>query len=393
MMPANILVFGLLFTVAPSVSCNTACSDSPSSMDDAESTSGECLMQNSLLKSTVQVEDMQEDGAADESESQVEDEASEDVVQEEDEQYDHVDDGDVPKCTAKEDCKGDGQDCVNGICINAASLSYKWTLATVDYKCNGGAVGKAITKGKPEIMQCKKECEKTPGCTGFNRGKKGNWEAKCWFFKKCTKDTPKGQLTKNTDFNVYFVSATAEVDVPQVTIVKKKMKILGLTQAEDNATQEAAYEDEQEATYEDEEEAAQAKADPAPLKCTTKEDCKAKEGLDCMSGFCIEPSTLKYKWTLATVNFKCDGGAVGSPITQGKPEIMKCKKECEKTPGCTGFNRGKKGNWEAKCWFFKKCTKDTPKGQLKRNTDFNVYFVSATADVPTFGVTTTKVLG
>merc|ERR1719443_1642737 len=104
-------------------------------------------------------------------------------------------------------------------------------------------------------MDCKKACEKLPGCTGFNRGKKGNWEAKCWFFKTCTSATPKGQLKKNTDFNVYFVSATAEVSVPQVTIVKKTMKILGLTQA--NLTQEAAQEDEQEATevQEDEQEA------------------------------------------------------------------------------------------------------------------------------------------
>jgi len=246
MMSAKNIVFSLMcFTATPSVSGNAACSEPESFSGEAEPTSGECLMQSTLLKSKVQVEGIQEDAATDESESQVDDESAEDVVNEEDEQYDQIDADDVPKCKAKEDCKGEGQDCVNDICINGGSLQYKWTLATVNYKCDGGAVGKPIVKGKPEIMDCKKECQKRPGCTGFNRGKKGNWEAKCWFFKKCTKDTPQGQLTKNMDFNVYFVSATAEVDVPSVTIVKKNMKILGLTQV--NMTQEAAQEDEQEA--------------------------------------------------------------------------------------------------------------------------------------------------
>merc|ERR1719265_2049845 len=238
-------------------------------------------------------------------------------------------------------------------------------------------------------MDCKQACQALPGCTGFNRGKKGNFEAKCYFFKTCTKDTPKGQLKRNTDFNVYFVSATAEVSVPQVTIVKKNLKILGLTQAD--STQEADQEDEQEATQdlEDQQEAAHAQSQE-PLKCTSKEECKVKDGLDCMSGFCIEPASLKYTWTRATVDFKCDGGGVGKPIVKGKPEIMDCKKACQALPGCTGFNRGKKGNFEAKCYFFKTCTKDTPKGQLKRNTDFNVYFVSATAEVSVPQVTIVK---
>jgi hypothetical protein len=400
-MTASILVFTLmLMTAAPGVSCNMACSESPSSSEEAESTSGECLMQSTLLKSTVQAEDMEEDGAGDTSDSEVEDEASQDVAHEEDEQYDQVPAEDLPKCKAKEDCKGDGQDCFKGICINGGSLKFKWTLATVDFKCDGGAIGKPIVNGKPDIKKCKDECVSRPGCTGFNRGKKGNFAEKCWFFKTCTSATPKKDLKRNTDFNVYFVSATADVDVPQVTVVKKTMKVLGLTQAGDE--QEAAQEDEQEATFGDEQEATQSQEDeqkaaqaqaPAPLKCAAKEDCKAMEGLDCVGGICISGGSLKYKWTLATVDFKCDGGAVGKPIVTGKPTIKQCKDECVSRPGCTGFNRGKKGNWAEKCWFFKTCTSATPKKDLKKNTDYNVYFVSATADVPTVSVTNVKVLG
>jgi len=366
-------------------------------MDDAESTSGECLMQNSLLKSTVQVEDMQEDGAADESESQVEDEASEDVVQEEDEQYDHVDDGDVPKCTAKADCKGEGQDCVGGICVIAASLKYKWTLATVDKKCKGKSID-ALDKGKPEILTCKKKCEKIPGCTGFNRGKKGAIESRCWFFTTCTKDTPKGQLATSTMHNVYFVSATAEVEVSKTITEKKNMKVLGLTQGSGENEQEAEHheeseEEEDQHETEDEVSGQETVQDQEPPKCAAKADCKG-EGQDCVGGVCVIAASLKYKWTLATVDKKCPGKSIDA-LDKGKPEILTCKKKCEKIPGCTGFNRGKKGAIESRCWFFSACTKDTPKGKLATSTMHNVYFVSATAEVEIVTVTkkSMKVLG
>jgi len=247
MMSATILVFSLVFfTTAPGVSCNT-CTESTSSSEDAESISGECLMQNQLLKSTVKVSE--EDGVSDESTSEHENEVSEEASDEafEDAGLKQEDNQEpvIPKCAAKADCKGEGQDCVGGICINAATLKYKWTLATVDKKCPGASIG-ALDKGKPEILTCKKKCEKIPGCTGFNRGKKGAIESRCWFFNKCTKDTPKGQLATSTMHNVYFVSATAEVDVSKVTVEKKQMKVLGLSQAEDeqDATQTQSEEHE-----------------------------------------------------------------------------------------------------------------------------------------------------
>jgi len=290
----------------------------------------------------------------------------------------------VPKCTGKGDCKGEGQDCVGGICVNAATLKYRWTLATVDKKCKGKSIG-AIDKGKPEIMGCKKKCERMEGCTGFNRGKKGAIESQCWFFSTCTKDTPKGQLANSPMHNVYFVSATAEVEISKTIVEKKNMKVLGLSQHED--AQEVG-----EAQHDEEEAPAVSQIEQDPPKCSAKEDCKTREGLDCVGGFCVDPATLKYRWTLATVNAKCRGKTVGS-LDKGKPEIMACKKKCEKIPGCTGFNRGKKGAIEAQCWFFDSCTKDTPKGKLANSEMHNVYFVSATADVDIVTKKNMKVLG
>merc|ERR1719316_2276481 len=234
-------------------------------------------------------------------------------------------------------------------------------------------------------MDCKQACQKTPGCTGFNRGKKGAIEARCWFFKSCTKDTPKGKLTTSTMHNVYFVSANADVEVAMTTVEKKKVKVLGLsqtqtteqlqpadqengepsddqadgpvdqgnqTQPEENETkpvdlslaqteehEEAETESETEAEEDDSalEEAAQ---DPALPKCTAKTDCKG-EGQDCVGGICIVAATLKYTWTRADVDKKCPGSSIGN-TGKAKKEIMDCKQACQKTPGCTGFNRGKK---------------------------------------------------
>jgi len=260
MMSAKIFVFSFMFlTAAPGVSCNT-CTEAEPSTEDAEATSGGCLMQNQLLKGTVKAEEMEEDGTTDsdasDAESDVKDEADDDAVSEQqatEDEFSELEEAQepaepvIPKCAAKADCKADGQDCVGGICINAATLKYKWTLATVDKKCSGKSIG-ALDKGKPEILTCKKKCEKIPGCTGFNRGKKGAIESRCWFFSACTKDTPKGKLASSTMHNVYFVSATAEVEVSkqvmQTITEKKQMKVLGLTQGEDE--QEAAQHAEKE---------------------------------------------------------------------------------------------------------------------------------------------------
>merc|ERR1719235_2388162 len=198
---------------------------------------------------------------------------------------------DPPKCTAKADCKGEGQDCVGGICINAATLKYTWTRADVDKKCPGKSIGNT-GKGKKEIMDCKQACQKTPGCTGFNRGKKGAIEARCWFFDSCTKDTPKGKLASSTMHNVYFVSATAEVDLTKTTYTKMNMKVLGLGQQQTEA--ETEHEPEAESV-------ALAHTGQDPPKCTAKADCKG-EGQDCVGGICINAATLKYTWTRADVD-------------------------------------------------------------------------------------------
>lgn len=277
---AKIFVFRFMFGVSREISC-----DAKLSGDDAEATSGECLMQNQFLKDTVKAEDMEEDAVQDGANDEIDAEtkydaaASEEVTDKggaeakgetieeemsqqetaeiEDEQESalrgeskeeatqhreseqkekqHETEDDVseqqatkyqepPKCATKADCKGDGQDCVGDICVIAASLTYTWTLATVDKKCPGKSIA-ALDKGKPEILTCKKKCETIPGCTGFNRGKKGNIESKCWFFSACTKSTPKGKLDISRMHNVYFVSANAEVEI--ATITKKKIKVLG----------------------------------------------------------------------------------------------------------------------------------------------------------------------
>jgi len=397
-MSAKIFVLSfLIFKVAYGVSSST-CSENAPAGEDAEPTSGECLLQNELLKSTVKAEDMEEDGATDEAtdgatdESDLEeaDEASEDADLEEEEEEDQDPGLQIPKCAAPTDCKGEGQQCVGGLCINKGTLKYKWTLATVDRRCQGKIIG-ALDKGAPEIMACKKKCQSIPGCTGFNRGKKGAIQSKCFFFSKCTKDTPKGQLVPSPMHNVYFVSATGEVEATKMTptVVKKTMKVLGLLHTEDEqGDQEAEQGQGQDLEAADQEvegheadtqqHKQEALETQEPTKCASKADCKG-EGQDCAGGMCIIASSLKYKWTLATVDKKCPGKPMDA-MDKGAPEIMACKKKCQSIPGCTGFNRGKKGNIQSKCWFFDKCKKDTPKGQLANDDRYNVYFVSATAD-------------
>lgn len=83
-----------------------------------------------------------------------------------------------------------------------------WTKGAVNKMCPGKVIGE-LTKGKYKIKECKKKCEKMKGCNGFNRGKKGEIEAKCWFFGSCNVDTPKSKLATNPMFNVYFISSQA----------------------------------------------------------------------------------------------------------------------------------------------------------------------------------------
>jgi len=422
MVSAKIIAFSLVFFASALGGFCDTCTNPVSSTEDAESTSGECLLQNAV-KSTVKTEEMEleEEAVAGESEEQ---EAVEEVDQD-GEDLDVDQDPAVPKCTAKDDCKPreggpTALDCVGGVCIDSASLKYKWTLATVDKKCPGSSIGNT-GKGKKEIMDCKQACQKTPGCTGFNRGKKGAIEARCWFFNSCTKDTPKGKLATSTMHNVYFVTANADVEIATTVVDKKTVKVLGLSQTQATEQEQPADQVDQEqsdeadldsfqdqdnvslAQTEEHEEAEtaseteaeeddsaleEAAQDPALPKCTTAADCKG-EGQGCAGGVCIVAATLKYKWTLADVDKKCPGRSIGN-TGKGKKEIMDCKQACQKTPGCTGFNRGKKGAIEARCWFFDSCTKDTPKGKLASSTMHNVYFVSATAEVDLTKTTYTK---
>lgn len=413
-MSAKILFFGLVFfTTAQSVSCNS-CSEAEPSTEDAEATSGECLMQNQLLKGTVKADEMTEDGVADESDSDsmdatdadatdatdAEDEAANDEVsdqestQDEVSQQQDVQEPQIPKCSSKADC-GEGQGCVGGICIKAGSLKYKWTLATKNKKCKGKIIDK-LDKGNQEIMTCKKKCQSIPGCTGFNRGIKGAVEAKCWFFDSCTKDTPKGQLDNSPVHHTYFVSATAEVEVTkqvmQTVKESKNMKVLGLTQGGEDKkeTEEHAESEHEEAQHEEE---LTEEHEQEPTKCAAAAECKG-EGQDCMGGICVLKDTVKFRWTLATKNKKCKGKAIDK-LDKGKQEIMDCKKKCNSIPGCTGFNRGIKGAVEAKCWFFDSCTKDTPVGQLDNSPVHHTYYTWATADVEIVTVTkkNMKVLG
>merc|ERR1719379_3331634 len=128
------------------------------------------------------------------------------------------------KCAAAAECKGEGQDCVGGMCVLKDTLKFRWTIATKNTKCKGKIIGK-LTGKKYEIMDCKKKCNELAGCTGFNRGIKGNVEANCWFFDSCTKDTPKGQLDSSPVHHTYYTWATADVEI--ITTTKKNMKVLG----------------------------------------------------------------------------------------------------------------------------------------------------------------------
>lgn len=191
MVSATNLFFSMMFfTTAPGVSCNTC---SPPSHEDAESDSGECMLQNQQFKSTENILEMEEvlDDVADASESEEEDDVVEDFDVEQD-----------------------------------PTLTYKWRpTATVDKKCPGKPIG-ILDKGKPEIWQCRQKCEKIKGCTGFNRGKKGAIQAKCWFFSSCTRDTPMKKLATSKMHNVYFVTATktAEGEVRKVTVEPKNTR-------------------------------------------------------------------------------------------------------------------------------------------------------------------------
>jgi hypothetical protein len=352
------------------------------------------------MKGTVKVDDMTEDGVADESDAEATDatdaEETDEAANDEEATQDLSEDPApeapvIPKCEKKEDCVGEGLTCLGGICILKSSLKYRWTLATKGKKCKGKIIGK-LTGRQFEIMNCKKKCESIAGCTGFNRGMKGAVEAQCWFFDACTKDTPKGQLENSPVHHTYFVSATAEVEVTkqvmQTVKEKKNMKVLGLTQGEDEKEPAEHAEDEQDvALHEEAQEAEHAEVhEQEPTKCAAAAECKG-EGQDCVGGMCVLKDTLKFRWTLATKNKKCKGKAIGK-LTGKKYEIMDCKKECNKLAGCTGFNRGIKGSVEANCWFFDSCTKDTPVGQLDSSPNHHTYYTWATADVEI--VTTTK---
>lgn len=96
----------------------------------------------------------------------------------------------------------------------------------------------------------------------------------------------------------------------------------------------------------------------------------------------------KHFWTKATVNKKCPGKSMGV-LDTGKNDIKPCKKKCEAMKKCAGFNRGKKGAIQTKCFFFSEnsCTVDTPKGKLKTDNNYNVYFITATMQFPGKGKT------
>lgn len=259
-----------------------------------------------------------------------------------------------PRCKSKSECKPYPNvdiACISGFCVDSRNVNFNWAPATVNSYCPCHDLGKR-TMGQPNIKDCKKTCEEMDSC------KSGEVTSFCWFFSTCTKATAEAQLKRDSKFDVYFLSASGQMQVPVMTIKRKDEIFRGRRR-------------------------------PPRSKCLSSGNCNdllnvvLTPPLLCTNGVCHDKETEKFTWTYANVNYMCqvpNSGYLGK-LTGRKYKIPECKRRCEEMPACTGFNRGKKASLEAQCWFFAKCTKYTP-WWFKRNAKFNLYFVTGTSTIP-----------
>eukprot|EP00746_Dinoflagellata_sp_MGD_P008178 gnl/MRDRNA2_/MRDRNA2_116336_c0_seq1.p1 gnl/MRDRNA2_/MRDRNA2_116336_c0~~gnl/MRDRNA2_/MRDRNA2_116336_c0_seq1.p1 ORF type:complete len:374 (+),score=47.00 gnl/MRDRNA2_/MRDRNA2_116336_c0_seq1:127-1248(+) len=267
-----------------------------------------------------------------------------------------------PRCKATADCESRPNKkvaCISGFCTDPSKVKFDWAPAAVDSYCPCHDLGKH-TRSPARLGDCKKKCEEMAGCTGFTMGKTGNVDSLCWFFSTCIQQTAQTQLKKDGKFDVHFLRAQSEIEVPVKEIKRMVVKFRGRTKPPEETD---------------------------PSKCLSSGQCNDLPGLvldpplRCINGVCHDKKTEKFTWTLATVDFMCKVGGEGYLGKLTGRNILDCKKKCEALQGCTGFNRGKKGKLKGQCWFFNRCGKHTRR-YFKRHSDYNMYFVTGVSTVP-----------